>query len=207
LQESAVEARGVIKIVLLDIGNVLLEVNWQNAIKALGLKDVDSILKIHDGPIYDKFERDQISEREFFESIKAELQLKHSFLELRAAWNSILEDEVPGVANVLEKYKSQVTYYALTNSNRTHIESEIKNFKVFGFIKKIFTSYELKCRKPEPEIYKKVLKELKCQPQEILFLDDKPENIQAALAEGFCAERCENSAQQMESIIKKYLIK
>jgi putative hydrolase of the HAD superfamily len=45
-------------------------------------------------------------------------------------------------------------------------------------------SYALKLRKPQPEIYQAAVEGLKTPAENILFLDDKPENIQAAEAAG-----------------------
>ena len=45
-------------------------------------------------------------------------------------------------------------------------------------------SYELKVAKPDPAIYKHVLDKLQVRPEEALFLDDKPVNIEAARALG-----------------------
>jgi len=48
-------------------------------------------------------------------------------------------------------------------------------------------SYALKLRKPQPEIYAAAAKGLKTPPAEILFIDDKEENIHAAEAYGMQA--------------------
>jgi putative hydrolase of the HAD superfamily len=48
-------------------------------------------------------------------------------------------------------------------------------------------SFQLRMAKPDPAIYRHVLKELGTQPEETLFLDDKLVNIEAALALGFKA--------------------
>jgi putative hydrolase of the HAD superfamily len=45
-------------------------------------------------------------------------------------------------------------------------------------------SYELRVAKPEPAIYEHVLEKLGTRPEETLFLDDKPVNIEAAHALG-----------------------
>jgi putative hydrolase of the HAD superfamily len=45
-------------------------------------------------------------------------------------------------------------------------------------------SYELKVAKPDRAIYEHVLEKLGVRPEEALFLDDKPENIEAAHALG-----------------------
>jgi putative hydrolase of the HAD superfamily len=45
-------------------------------------------------------------------------------------------------------------------------------------------SYQLRMAKPDPAIYWHVLKELGTQPQETLFIDDRPANTEAANALG-----------------------
>jgi putative hydrolase of the HAD superfamily len=46
-------------------------------------------------------------------------------------------------------------------------------------------SYQLKMAKPDPAIYRHVLKELGTRPEETLFIDDRQVNIDAANAMGF----------------------
>ncbi len=45
---------------------------------------------------------------------------------------------------------------------------------------KRFTSFRLKRLKPDVEIYKDVLKKLGANPQEVIFVDDKKANVEAA---------------------------
>jgi putative hydrolase of the HAD superfamily len=45
-------------------------------------------------------------------------------------------------------------------------------------------SYQLGIAKPDPKIYRQTLTQLGTQPEETLFIDDKRENIEAALALG-----------------------
>ncbi len=46
-------------------------------------------------------------------------------------------------------------------------------------------SYQLKLAKPDPEIYRKTAQALHAEPETILFIDDREENIAAATALGF----------------------
>ena len=45
---------------------------------------------------------------------------------------------------------------------------------------KVFVSYRLKLLKPDPEIYCQVLKQLNLLPHEVIFVDDKRKNVEAA---------------------------
>ena len=49
---------------------------------------------------------------------------------------------------------------------------------------KIFVSYELGLLKPDAEIYKQVLRLLKAKPKEVVFIDDKLKNVEAAKSIG-----------------------
>lgn len=45
-------------------------------------------------------------------------------------------------------------------------------------------SYELGLRKPDPAIYRRLVEMCNLRPQEIVFIDDFPENVEAAVAAG-----------------------
>lgn len=49
-------------------------------------------------------------------------------------------------------------------------------------------SYELKIVKPQPAIYEDTIRGLGVPPQQALFIDDRPENVQGARAVGMQAE-------------------
>lgn len=50
--------------------------------------------------------------------------------------------------------------------------------------KNIFVSYELGLLKPDVKIYQKVLQKLDALPEEVIFVDDKPRNVEAAQSIG-----------------------
>ncbi len=155
--------------------------------------------------MYDQFERDLVTSEEFFRYLKNYYKLNHSLREIEDAWTATISANIPGVEPLLKSYIGQVEFYALSNSNRPHIEAELNRRELFGSFKKIFTSYELGCRKPEPEIYLKALEQMKCSPHEVLFVDDKIENIEGARSLGINSEVCKNSAETLAAIFKKYL--
>lgn len=86
----------------------------------------------------------------------------------------------PSVLNLLSVLKGRYKLFLLSN---TDIER-------FGFIKKKFPeilifddyilSYEVGYMKPHPQIYKEALNKAQARPEECVFIDDLPENIQGA---------------------------
>ena len=60
--------------------------------------------------------------------------------------------------------------------------------------------------KPEPEIYRVLLEELALAPAEVLFLDDREENVGAARAQGLRAERFVSLEQILPSARERYAL-
>ena len=62
--------------------------------------------------------------------------------------------------------------------------------RTFGWLPRfdvLVWSYQLLMAKPDPAIYRHLLKELGTRPEETLFLDDRPVNVEAARALGMKA--------------------
>ena len=62
-------------------------------------------------------------------------------------------------------------------------------------------SYQLRMAKPDPAIYRHVLSKLGTEPEETLFLDDRPVNVQAAQALGMKAIQFSTVEQLREELV------
>ncbi len=65
-------------------------------------------------------------------------------------------------------------------------------------------SYELGIVKPDPAIYHDALRGLNVAPEEALFLDDKPENVEGARAVGLLGEVYTSWEDFLEHALKRY---
>jgi putative hydrolase of the HAD superfamily len=81
--------------------------------------------------------------------------------------------------------------FLLSNTDSIHIETFERDtgasfygdfYKCF---EKVYFSFEIEMRKPNSEIFSYVLNEHELQAKRTLFIDDKKENTDAALAMGF----------------------
>jgi len=92
--------------------------------------------------------------------------------------NIELNQEVVDLLPLLEK---KYSLFALSNTNKLHIESVKQDYPhLFQYFKQGFYSNELSARKPDTEIYEKVFKMIDLPPHEVLFIDDMVENIRGA---------------------------
>jgi putative hydrolase of the HAD superfamily len=73
-------------------------------------------------------------------------------------------------------------------------------WKIDGIFDHIFISAELKIAKPDPRIYQHVIKELRQDPSEMIFVDDFIENVEAARAEGLHAIHFRSREQALNEL-------
>ena len=195
-----------IQAIVLDVGGVLVRLNFTTMVTALGLSPESTshatMYRFDSLPNYDRFERGLSNIDEFREWITQTTGTSLSPEQFLMAWNSVFEGPVPGVTELLSKVK--LPLYGLSNSTLPHIEHLRKTTSIFGSMKKLFTSYEMGVRKPEPEAYLRVSQAIGLEPQSILFVDDREENIQGARNVGMIAEPCLDSADALRAIFLKH---
>jgi HAD superfamily hydrolase (TIGR01509 family) len=193
---------------VLDLGGVVLELDFPRFSRELGLgseRDAEAVLRKLDGwKLYDAFERGTIAEADFFTHLATRLRTTRSRDELLAAWNTVFRQTVPGVEPLLTELAGKVPLYILSNTNVAHIRYAVAQFPVLALFQKILTSYDLGARKPEPEIYRRMLGAIQRRPNEILFIDDRQDNVLAARAVGLQAELCLNSGTRLREIVHRY---
>jgi putative hydrolase of the HAD superfamily len=72
----------------------------------------------------------------------------------------------------------------VSNMGDTVHEAMEREFMWLARFDVLVWSYQLKMTKPDPEIYRYVLTKLGTRPEETLFIDDRRENVDAAIAMG-----------------------
>jgi HAD superfamily hydrolase (TIGR01509 family) len=205
-----------IKIILFDVGNVLVKVNFENSIQNLIKKSTSSSIKnmyneLIQSTLFIDFELNRIGPSDFIES----LQKKYGFLEFNKeelfyAWNSCLSEPMDGVEQCLMSLKDKAYFYALSNTNKIHYDYFIKKHNFFNYFEKVFTSFEFEMRKPQIEIYEKTYSEIQkkhsCRPSEVLFIDDLYENVESAACFGFTSELMLPEPHYLKKLLEKHQI-
>lgn len=95
-------------------------------------------------------------------------------------------DHVPGIVRLVETLKDRgVPLFALTNFGADFWDEFIANQPLLGGFRDIVISGHEKVAKPVPQIYAIAERRFGFPPAEMLFVDDKGENIAAAEARGW----------------------
>ena len=80
-----------------------------------------------------------------------------------------------------------VPCYALSNMERENWERRIEIYDFLGWFDGYFISGLEGVIKPDPEYFQRALERLGLQPDEVVFIDDRPDNTAAAVALGIPA--------------------
>jgi len=182
--------------VCFDIGNVLVKAvhTWRRPVEKLGLElgrpeHLDeSVFTI---PTYIPMEAKQVTVDEYLRSLVEYLGLPDTETAQRLH-EAILEDEFPGVHEIVQEiHVKGVETGCLSNNNPIHWDWLTKNgpFPAVIALQRKFSSYEIGINKPDPGIFQHVVEATGWTPNEILYFDDAPKNVEAALAQGWNAHR------------------
>lgn len=170
-----------IKAIIFDLGNVWVDFDHMisaRKISSLSQKKPEEIFELFfDSGITSQFEEGRISPRDFFSRLQKMLDLKISYDQFIPIWNEIffLSDRNIKTHNLAKLLKQKYTLAMLSNINVLHFEYLTAKFPVFQIFNKIMLSYQLHLRKPDHKIYKKVLKILNLNPQDVIYIDDRHE--------------------------------
>ena len=177
---------------LFDLGNVVFEIDFNRAFArwAHHASCDAAILRerfSHDAA-YRRHEIGAIGHEEYFDSLRASLQIDISNAQFLDGWNAIFLDEVPGISLALAQAAARMPVYAFSNSNAAHEACWSDRYGgTFAHFRKIFVSSTIGLRKPDAAAFQHVVDEIGVPAERIIFFDDSLSNVEGARACGLQA--------------------
>ena len=178
----------MIDTIIFDFGDVFINLDKEgtiNGLKKLGLSEWNSELN----ELNLQFEKGQISEENFLQGLQKQVP-NASPEDILIAWKAVLLDFPLRRLEFLQKLSEKYRLFLLSNTDSIHIDSfEQENGVSFysdfyQCFEKVYFSFEMGMRKPDPEIFSYVLTTHNLSAKHTLFVDDKKENTDAALSLG-----------------------
>lgn len=187
-----------INTIIFDLGGVIINLDIAATIAGfnkLSAKPFEAIYtQLQQTPVFDLFDKGLITEREFFDGLKAAMEAEPGDELMRKAWNAMLLDFPLHRLELLKQLKSRYRLFLLSNTNETHVrEFEAHLLESRGyhnlepFFEKVYYSCRMGMRKPDTEIFDHVLKENKLVAEDTLFIDDTIHHVEGALKTGIRA--------------------
>lgn len=170
--------------VILDIGKVLVEFDWESYIKKCGYSDEiteqlgKTIFRSSKWKERDRGDRTELEYQEMFIALAPQLEE-----EIKEIFKNIVDivEVYPFATEWVKSLKDQgKKVYLLSNYSKKSFEHDISKFEFLKHVDGGVISYEVQHVKPEKEIYQILLEKYNIKPSEAVFLDDVEENINAA---------------------------
>lgn len=196
--------------VMFDLGVVLLHLEYEPALRrCVPLCDPERIA--HSGsflsllgrtPIVDAYERGEMTDREFFARFVAHTGFRGAFDEFAAIWRSIFRENTPMIELGQRLARTHPVYF-MTNASDLHVPWVFEHYPNLRFFKDYACSCYLKAGKPDRRFYERALARFGVDAASSLFIDDRPENIDAARAMGFRCVLYRDPAQAIGETLKQ----
>ena len=185
------KSNSAIKTVVFDLGKVLLDFDYGIAARKLSRRS-----RMEPGPlahllsqselIY-RFETGRLSAREFFEEVRAAAGFSGSFEEFAECFSNIFTPIEPMVQLHERLRREGFRTFVFSNTNELAANHIRKTYPFFADFDGYVLSFEHGVMKPDARLYEVVERVTGCRGADLLYLDDRPENVAAGAARGWQA--------------------
>jgi putative hydrolase of the HAD superfamily len=195
-----------IQLVCLDIGGVVVRIcrTWAEGCAAAGIESRDPSLWEQTAPgrkaLIRQYQTGRIDGATFAEQISVLVSGVYSPSEVMGVHHAWLLDEYEGVGDVVERvHRAGLETAALSNTSHEHW-CRMGEFPAVMRIRHHLPSHRLGLQKPDPKIYERLEQQLGYNGGQIIFFDDKVENIEGARAAGWHGEIIDPAASPAAQI-------
>lgn len=178
-----------IRNLIFDLGNVIIDLDLDASEQLI--RDLVSVSVLEPKPddlvILQDYECGRIEEALFLNHFIRKSNGKAQAIDLINGWTAMLLGIPKQRLLMLQRLMQDYRVYILSNTNETHIRWLNNHLQKDHGIDSleavshgVYYSHTLGCRKPESEIYQKLVELTGCNPAESIFFDDIQENVDAA---------------------------
>ena len=192
-----------IKTIIFDLGGVYFTDGANICVKKLssefGIQE-EKIMESMRSRFGNDYRKGNISEKEFFESMKKHCKISAPAEKLAHTWHSCYEpiEEVVNIVKRLREKGYEVIF--LSNNVKERVEFLQKKYSFIEQFHDGVFSHIVKATKPDIEIYQHILKKTKNKPEECVFIDDRADYLIPAEQLGMKGIHFRNAGQLEEEL-------
>jgi FMN phosphatase YigB (HAD superfamily) len=198
------------KAVVFDLGKVLVDFDYSIAgrrIAGRGNMPAGEVQKFIDhSPLLFRFETGQISQEQFFDEVQSATGYAGTLEEFTGFFADIFSPIQPMLNLHAALQESRVPTYVFSNTNELAVGHIRKHFPFFSQFNGYVLSYEHGAMKPDTKLYEVVERTSQLRGADLLYLDDRPENVAAGAARGWQAVLHETSEKSQSAVVAAGLL-
>jgi putative hydrolase of the HAD superfamily len=196
-----------ISTILWDVGGVLLTNGWDRqqreaVLTRFGLAQGD--FERRHAEVDQAWEKDEIGADEYLRAtvfFEPRNFTQAEFLDAMCAQSALLADSGIGILRQISASEEYVLA-TVNNESRAMNDFRLTKFDLLDDFDAFFSSCYLGLRKPDRRIYQVALDVLQRDPEEVIFIDDRAENVAAAASLGIHGIRYEGSSKLADELAR-----
>jgi putative hydrolase of the HAD superfamily len=178
-------------IVAFDLGKVLVDFDYTIAVSRIAGRSALSPVEVEHfffhSPLLVDYESGRLTRQEFFKQAQQATGFRGMMEEFGGYFADIFTEIPPMIELQGDLRRRKIPTYIFSNTNDLAVEHIRRSFPFFQNFDGYIYSYEVGAMKPQPKIYESLEKLAGRRGVEIVYLDDRPENVAGGAARGWRA--------------------
>jgi HAD superfamily hydrolase (TIGR01509 family) len=177
------------KAVVFDLGKVLLDFDYRRAGSALcphcSATEEEVTAVLNQSALLYKYETGLMSSAEFFAEVKRAARYAHAMEHFEPLFANIFSP-IPEMIDLQDRLRKRaVPTYIFSNTNELAVRHIRETYPFFSGFDGYIYSFEHRSMKPDPAIYEVVERAAGWTGADLLYIDDRAENIAHGAARGW----------------------
>ncbi len=198
------------KAAVFDLGKVMVDFDYSIAARRISARGKMSLAEIaqyvNRSSLFVEYETGRMTTEQFYQEIRAVTGFRGDLAEFSKCFADIFVPIEPMVQLQAELRRRGLPTYAFSNTNELAAEHIRRSFPFYSTFDGHILSYQHGVMKPDARLYEVVECESGRRGAEILYLDDRPENVAAGTARGWQAILQETPEKSRAAIRKLGLL-
>ena len=168
-----------------DLGNVLVKFSLDPFFQFLGDHGAEKTTLQKKAPdLFYRYERGKITSKDFTNKLRTWCKRPVEQEALIYEWQQIFTPD-PAMLQLARELVEKFPNALLSNTNELHWDYLNREYQLEQIFDKVVLSYVVGSMKPDSKIYQILEEKTQCCANQLLFIDDRPENIEAAEKRGW----------------------
>jgi FMN phosphatase YigB (HAD superfamily) len=181
----------MIQAIYFDLGKVIVDFDYvvgaRELLKITTLPLTEVVAVLSDADLIFEYETGKLSSFEYYQRVSQRLAIDVSMETFQELWGNMFLPEPLLSESFLADLKHKYRLFLLSNTNEIHFEYVARRYPILKHIEERLLSYQVGCMKPDPRIFELAIERAGLPAEDILFTDDRTENVEAAKMVGIQA--------------------
>ncbi|NLH16454.1 MAG: HAD family phosphatase [Phycisphaerae bacterium] len=173
-----------IQAVIFDLGRVIVDVNIARLAEHLGTvltegDPVQTISRMMSDPLVVQYDKGRVTPEQFHADLCHRFGLKVPFSQFSRLWCDIFSP-IPGMEDLLRSLHGRIPLGLLSDTDALHWQYIRDNFPILSIFPHPVLSFQVGTMKPDPDIFRRAADSVHTSPENCLYIDDLPANVEGA---------------------------